>query len=112
MVKRRRSSISPYPSAAGTDGEQRRCAGDLNGDGHLDIFVGAEEAGRAWFNDGTGNFTKSDQIIEYGRYDGVTFGDVAGDGLLDVFIAGVATYQVWRGEENDRFIAEGIVDYR
>ena len=52
-------------------------AGDLNGDGHLDLFFG----NTVLLNDGTGHFHDTNQSIDIGS--GVSLGDVNGDGSLD-----------------------------
>lgn len=71
--------------------------GDVNIDGHADIvcpFVESEEGGAGrlgiYFGDGTGGFTRSDQIIPVGfpgRALKVVLGDVDGDSQPDAAIA-------------------------
>ena len=55
---------------------------DLNGDGSLDLLVGAAGGAMVYFNDGKGNFADSGQKLGKG---GVVAGDFNGDGHLDAF---------------------------
>jgi hypothetical protein len=75
--------------------------GDVNGDGHLDAFVGtyAGEASRVWINNGPGTFSAgwvessdpSDFVVSYD----VALGDLDGDGDLDAFAGNTAFNKVW-----------------
>ncbi|QDU82605.1 FG-GAP repeat protein [Polystyrenella longa] len=65
-------------------------AGDLDGDGDLDLFSGKHTWGdddRVYLNDGTGQFSEHQIINLIGEYTGqVDFGDVDGDGDLDAVV--------------------------
>jgi hypothetical protein len=66
--------------------------GDLDGDGHLDIVMGIQDAdrgGRIYLNDGSGNFVGGQDLGGIGG-NNVALGDFDGDGSLDVFITGSA----------------------
>jgi hypothetical protein len=65
--------------------------GDLDGDGDLDAFVGrwltqsGPKADTVWFNNGSGFFTISDQILENIESVSVALADLDGDGDLDAW---------------------------
>lgn len=75
---------------------------DLNGDGHLDLYVTSSGGPNAYFvNDGTGKFT--DQVQSAGlvqmKLGGTTpaVADIDGDGHLDLFVANYGEYTILRG---------------
>jgi hypothetical protein len=72
----------------GTLSTSRVILGDLNGDGALDIVLGNDfQEGRAYFNDGAGNFTSSKVINPGGNsLRDIAVGDFNADGALDVVI--------------------------
>ncbi|MHB8970413.1 MAG: FG-GAP-like repeat-containing protein [Pirellulaceae bacterium] len=62
-------------------------AGDIDGDGDLDLCLGAmgdDGAGTLWINDGTGHFRHGDDVATRGT--SASFGDVDNDGDLDLWI--------------------------
>ena len=66
-------------------------AGDLTGDGHLDLVIGTWE-GESWYfvNDGSGRFldaSAASGMGEYGHFWQPVLHDFDGDGLQDVFQA-------------------------
>jgi tetratricopeptide (TPR) repeat protein len=62
-------------------------AGDVDGDGDLDLFLAAtdpEGTGTLWLNDGTGTFQRGDDLAT--RVTSASFGDVDNDGSLDLWL--------------------------
>ncbi len=74
-------SIGPAISRYGS------AIGDIDGDGDLDAVTANwnDAPNRVFFNDGTGNFTDSGQLLGSSTTRSLTLGDVDGDGDLDVF---------------------------
>lgn len=61
---------------------------DLNGDGKQDAFFTSRHvANSIWFGDGTGQFTRSDQVPGEGFCRGVALDDFDGDGDMDAVVA-------------------------
>ena len=73
---------------------------DLDGDDDTDVFeVVYGGLHRIWFNDGSGNFMDSGQVVDVGEGNshGVAIGDLDGDGDLDAFVTvtEIMAFQVW-----------------
>lgn len=69
-------------------GDQRSfavAAGDLDGDGDVDVLVGNQGPDEVWWNDGQGNFTVAEQTLGDARTTVVHLVDLDGDGHLDAF---------------------------
>jgi hypothetical protein len=91
--------------------------GDLDNDGDLDAFVingdwDTEESNEVWFNDGSGNFTASDQVFEKSKCGEVGLADLDSDGDLDAYIAyynysGGEPDEVWFNDGTGHFTDSG-----
>jgi hypothetical protein len=75
--------------------------GDLNRDGHLDVYVInflRPDDVWVWINDGTGHFFDSNlDLVGPADALGCTLGDLDNDGDLDVFVAdfGGGSNEIW-----------------
>jgi hypothetical protein len=93
-------------------------AGDIDGDGDVDLFVGERlkpfalgtpVSGRILQNDGSGSFTDITQtaapeLLNSGMFTGSAFGDVDGDGDLDLITAGEwAPVRILQNDGNGSF---------
>jgi len=79
---------------AGGTGQKRAVSfGDLNGDGHLDIYlVGPQVPNQLFLGDGTGHFTDGTAdagVGDAGAAQGMNLADVDGDGDLDIFVSNI-----------------------
>ncbi len=91
---------------------------DLNGSGHLDIFLGrtyefvnGQRQGNlpneVWLNDGQGNYYDSGQRL--GRHEtfSVALGDVNGDGFPDAVVGNDGPDEVWLNDGTGNFHNSG-----
>jgi hypothetical protein len=83
---------------------------NLDGDGDLDALVARLWGAEVWWNDGQGEFRRSDLLFAYREDTGVAVADFDGDGDQDIFIGrNEDDYQVWLNDGNGGFM-EGIRD--
>lgn len=69
---------------------------DLDGDGDLDALLGRMLDAIIWWNDGQGEFTRSNILFQHRKDIGITVGDFDGDGDQDVFAGNNSNnYYVW-----------------
>jgi hypothetical protein len=69
---------------------------DLDGDGDLDGLLARLWGAEIWWNDGQGEFQRSDVRFEYREDTGVAVADFDGDGDQDIFTGrNEDDYQVW-----------------
>ena len=75
---------------------------DLNGDGDLDALLARLWGAEIWWNDGKGEFSRSDVRFAYREDTGVAVADFDGD--EDIFIGrNEADYQVWLNDGKGGF---------
>lgn len=69
---------------------------DLDGDGDLDALLGRMWDAIIWWNDGQGEFTRSNKLFQYREDIGIAVGDFDGDGDQDVFAGNNSNnYYLW-----------------
>jgi hypothetical protein len=91
--------------AIGMEQTQDAELGDLDGDGDLDAFavssLGGAPPDRVWFNDGSGIFVDSGQMLGSSGGSDVALGDLNNDGRIDAFVAN------WGNQPNDIWLNIG-----
>ena len=69
---------------------------DLDGDGDMDALLARMWGAEIWWNDGQGQFRRSELRFEYREDTGVAVADFNGDGDQDIFIGrNMDDYQIW-----------------
>lgn len=69
---------------------------DLDRDGDLDALIARVYEARLWWNDGLGNFQRSDVRLRYKEDTGIAVGDFNGDGASEIFTGNQnGDYRVW-----------------
>jgi hypothetical protein len=102
-------TFSDVAEAAGLSGAGRCTgvyAGDLDIDGHLDIYVTGLGEDSLWHNNGDGTFTNASGrsgLADAGTGRGAALVDLDGDGLLDVFALSGHAAVVYRNQGDGSF---------
>jgi VCBS repeat-containing protein len=78
-------------------------AGDLNGDGSIDLFVSTTTGCRVLTNGGTGVFTDSGQVIGTDAATKIILGNVRGNGLLDAVLLRDGAIEIWTNSDTGMF---------
>jgi len=111
-VPSKRSTGEFYDSGQklGGDDSQDPAAGDLDGDGDLDVVVANREGpNHVWLNDGAGRFEKHQELDGEETLD-VALGDLDGDGDLDAAFASKSPSHpgtIWLNNGDGRFTDTG-----
>lgn len=80
---------------------------DLDEDGDLDALLARVWGAEIWWNEGQGEFRRSDAGFEYKEDTGVAVVDIDGDGDQDIFTGrNEEEFQVWWNEGQGAFIAD------
>jgi len=80
---------------------------DLDGDGDLDALIARVWGAEIWWNDGQGEFRRSDVGFEYREDTGVAVADFDRDGDQDIFTGrNEPDYQLWWNDGQGVFIAD------
>lgn len=112
-------SFSPSRQVIGQMGSHEAALADLNGDGHLDVFLAngrtldasgetrADTPNTVWFNDGTGQFQDSGQRLGEAESLAVALGDLNGDGFPDAVVGNHGPDEVWFNDGQGNFSDSG-----
>ena len=80
---------------------------DLDGDSDLDALLARLWGAEIWWNDGQGQFRRSDMRFKYREDTGVAVADFDGDGDQDIFTGrNEDDYQVWWNDGQGTFLAD------
>ena len=92
------------PPAFNASGEEAGgIAGDLNGDGNVDVVMSSTSNMKVMLGDGHGEFGPSRDLDASGHAEGV--GDLDGDGYIDLVSSSLGTLTVWFGRGDGSFDA-------
>jgi hypothetical protein len=81
---------------------------DLDGDGDQDALLARLRWAEIWWNDGNGEFQRSERRYNYREDTGVAVADFDGDGDIDIFEGrNEPQYRLWRNDGQGAFTALG-----
>tara|TARA_R110002096_G_C14623636_1_gene724275 strand:+ start:118 stop:1908 length:1791 start_codon:yes stop_codon:yes gene_type:complete len=87
--------MAPELGMAGTKWSYASAAADMNGDGHIDLYVANDYgSNELWVNQGDGTFVAGAEeagILDQGNGMGVAFGDLTNDGKLDLYVSNMSS---------------------
>jgi hypothetical protein len=106
--------FSNHRSCLGMNRPNGAALGDLNGDGHLDLFLAdgwmlvdgrpqAYTPNEVWFKDGLGNFADSGQRLGDDQSFAVILGDLNGNGFLDAVVGNNHGGEIWTNDGRGNF---------
>jgi hypothetical protein len=77
---------------------------DLDGDGDLDALLAGLRKAVLWWNDGQGEFSRSNVSMNYKEDTGLAVGDFDGDGDSDIFAGNNDDYyRTWLNDGTGHF---------
>ena len=102
LLNNRHGGFTSIPSSIGEFSDQAFLV-DLNGDGHLDLVLGAASSGGDWIflGDGKGHFTSAGAVL--GASGSTILGEFNGDGIPDLAVQNDLSIIVYLGNGDGTF---------
>jgi hypothetical protein len=100
-------------------GSNEAALADLNGNGHLDVFLAngrtmdtaanyqTDTPNTVWFNDGEGQFADSGQQLGQAESMAVALGDLNGNGFVDAVVGNRGPDEIWFNDEQGDYSDSG-----